>query len=286
LIKREKRRKDNFNMSDFYSQLLANQNIFVMGILNVTPDSFSDGGKFNSVNSATEHALEMLEEGADIIDVGGESSRPGAEGISIDEEIKRTIPTIQNILRFKPNTVISIDTTKPEVAEAALQSGAKIINDISGLSDIKMLEVIKKYNATVVVMHMQGKPRDMQRNPTYKDVVQEVFNYLEAKISYAKKHGITSIIVDPGIGFGKSVNHNYELLEKLANFKTLETPLLIGVSRKSLIGKALNLEVTERDIATIILETDAVNKGAKIIRTHNVKNGVQLKKLNKIITNA
>jgi len=273
-------------MTNFYSQLITSANIFVMGILNVTPDSFSDGGKFNSVELATEHALEMLEDGADIIDVGGESSRPGADEVSIEEEIKRTIPTIQNILKQKPNSIISIDTTKSEVAEAALQSGTKIINDISGISNKKMLDVIKKYNATVVIMHMQGKPRTMQKNPTYKNVVQEVYNYLGNKINYAKENGVTSIIVDPGIGFGKSVNHNYELLKNLANFKSLETPLLIGVSRKSLIGKTLNLELHERDIATIILETDAINKGAKIIRTHNVKNGVQLKKLNKIITNA
>jgi dihydropteroate synthase len=273
-------------MTNFYSQLIKSDNIFVMGILNVTPDSFSDGGKFNSINSATEHALEMLEDGADIIDVGGESSRPGAEAVSIDEEIKRTIPTIQNILKQNPNSIISIDTTKPEVAEAALQSGAKIINDISGISNDEMLKVIKEYNATVVIMHMQGKPRTMQNNPTYNNVVQEVYNYLKVKINYAKNHGVTSIIVDPGIGFGKSVNHNYELLKNLANFKILESPLLIGISRKSLIGKLLNLDITERDVATIILETDAVNKGAKIIRTHNVKNGVQLKKLNQIIINA
>ena len=273
-------------MNDFYSQLLANRSIFVMGILNVTPDSFSDGGKFNSVNSATEYAIEMLEDGADIIDVGGESSRPGAEEVSINEEINRTVPAIQNILKHKPNSVISIDTTKPDVAEAALQSGAKIINDISGISNDRILEIIKKYNATVVIMHMQGKPRTMQENPSYENVVTEVHNYLKEKISYANRYGVTSIIVDPGIGFGKSVNHNYELLKNLANFKTLETPLLIGVSRKSLIGKSLNLDVTERDVATIILETDAINKGAKIIRTHNVKNGVQLKKLNQIIINA
>ncbi len=255
-----------------------------MGILNVTPDSFSDGGKYTSINSATEHALEMLEDGADIIDVGGESSRPGAMEVSIDEEIKRTIPTIEKIIKEKPDSVISIDTTKLEVAKAALQSGARIINDISGLSNSKTLEIINEYNASVIVMHMQGKPRTMQDNPTYKNVVKEVLKYLETKINYAKKHGVTSIIIDPGIGFGKTLKHNYELLRNLTNFQNLETPLLIGVSRKSLIGKLLKLEIDERDIATIILETDAVIKGARIIRTHNVKNGVQLKKLKQLIT--
>ncbi len=254
-----------------------------MGILNVTPDSFSDGGKFNNLNSATEHALEMLEDGADIIDVGGESSRPGAIEISVDEEIARTIPTIESILKHKPDTVISIDTTKHKVAKVALESGAKIINDISALSDERMLGVIKQYDATLVMMHMLGNPRTMQENPQYQDVVSDVYNYLNYKIKYANKNGITSVIVDPGIGFGKSISHNYELLKKLAKFQTLETPLLIGVSRKSLIGKILNLDVSERDVATIILETDAVNKGAKIVRTHNIKNAVQLKKLNQLL---
>ena len=254
-----------------------------MGILNVTPDSFSDGGKFNNTNLATEYALQMLEDGADIIDVGGESSRPGADDVSIDEEIKRTIPTIEKIMEYKPNSIISIDTTKPEVAEAALECGVKIINDISGLSDARMLNTIKKFDATVVIMHMLGNPRTMQINPIYNNVVEEVFNYLNSKIKLAKESGVSSVIVDPGIGFGKSVNHNYELLRNLAKFQNLEMPLLIGVSRKSLIGKTLNLDVNKRDVATIILETDAVNKGAKIIRTHNVQNGVQLKKLNKLL---
>lgn len=267
----------------FYSKLISDKQLYVMGILNVTPDSFSDGGKFDNINSATEYALEMIETGADIIDVGGESSRPGAVKVSIDEEIKRTIPTIQNIIREKPNSIISIDTTKPEVAEFALESGALIINDISALSDIRMIDVVKKYDATLIIMHMQGKPSTMQDNPSFNNVVDDVYKYLEIKIKYAKENGVNSIIVDPGIGFGKSSNHNYELLKNLTNFQNLETPLLIGVSRKSLIGKSLNLEVGERDIATIILETDAVYKGAKIIRTHNVKNGVQLKKLKQLL---
>jgi len=256
-----------------------------MGILNVTPDSFSDGGKYFNLNLATEHAFQMIEDGADIIDIGGESSRPGAEEVSVDEEISRTIPTIKEILKYKPNTIISIDTTKSAVAKLALENGTKIINDISGLSDAKMLEVVKKYDAAVVIMHIQGKPRTMQENPKYKNVFEEVFTFLKNKIEITKNYGISSIIVDPGIGFGKSINHNYELLRNLAKFQQLESPLLIGVSRKSFIGKSLNLEVENRDVATIILETDAVNKGAKIVRTHNVKNAIQLKKLNKLLTN-
>lgn len=269
--------------TNFYQELINSPQIYIMGILNVTPDSFSDGGEFSNVSSATEHALEMLENGADIIDVGGESSRPGAVEVSVDDEIERTIPTIESILKHKPNATISIDTIKHEVAKIALESGAKIINDISALSDALMLEVIKEYNATIVLMHMLGNPRTMQKNPTYQDVVSYVYNYLDDKIKYVAQSGVNSVIVDPGIGFGKSVSHNYELLRNLAKFQTLETPLLIGVSRKSFIGKILNLDVDERDIATIILETDAVKKGAKIVRTHNVKNAVQLKKLNQLL---
>lgn len=271
--------------NNFYQKLISDNQIYVMGILNVTPDSFSDGGKYFNLNLATEHAFEMSEDGADIIDIGGESSRPGAEEVSVEEEINRTIPTIENILKHKPNAIISIDTTKWLVAQAALEKGAKIINDISGLADENMLEVVKKYNASIVIMHMQGKPRTMQENPKYGNVFEEVYEYLMNKINSTKAKGVSSIIVDPGIGFGKRVNHNYELLRNLAKFQQLESPLLIGVSRKSLIGKSLNLEIENRDIATIILETDAVNKGAKIVRTHNVKNAVQLKKINKLLTN-
>lgn len=272
-------------MNNFYHKILSEKQIYVMGILNVTPDSFSDGGKYFSVKLATEYALEMLEDGADIIDIGGESSRPGAEEVTIDEEIKRTIPAIQNILKYKPDCIISIDTTKPQVAKAALENGAKIINDISGISDDNMLNIVKQYDASIVIMHMQGKPRTMQVNPEYLNVVEEVFDFLKQKINYAKIFGVSSIIIDPGIGFGKSVNHNYDLLRNLAKFQTLETPLLIGISRKSLIGKSLNLDVENRDVATIILETDAISKGAKIVRTHNVKYAIQLKNLNKLLTN-
>jgi dihydropteroate synthase len=254
-----------------------------MGILNVTPDSFSDGGKYFELNSSVEHALEMIEQGADIIDIGGESSRPGADEISIKEEISRVLPTIEKVLEAKPSTIISVDTTKSEVAEVALKAGAIIVNDISGLSDRNMITIAKKYNAAIVIMHIQGNPRNMQLNPNYNNVVEEVYSFLESKMDYAKSNGVESIIIDPGIGFGKTVEQNYELLRNLAKFQNLETPLLIGVSRKSLIGKALDLEVSKRDNATIILESDAVTKGAKIIRTHNVDNCVQLKKIKQLL---
>ncbi len=271
--------------NDFYSNLITNPEIKIMGILNVTPDSFSDGGKYLNKASAIEGALEMIEDGADIIDVGGESSRPGAKPVSVKEEIERTIPVIEGILSKNKNTIISIDTVKPEVAELALKNGAQIVNDISGFANIKMLEVVKKYKAILVIMHMQGTPANMQNNPEYNNVVEDVYNYLSEKVSTAKQNGIKQLILDPGIGFGKSVEDNFMLLKNLKNFTKLQLPILIGVSKKSLIGNSLNLPLNEREIATLVLETISANFGAKIIRTHNVKNGVQIKKLCSFINN-
>ena len=269
--------------NSFYSDLVTNPEIKVMGILNVTPDSFSDGGKYYSKEKATERALQMLEDGADIIDIGGESSRPGALPVSAEEEIERTIPVIENILSRRKDTVISIDTVKPEVAELALQHGATIVNDISAFSNIKLLEVVKEYSAILVIMHMQGSPSTMQNNPRYGNVVEDVYNFLDEKIEIAKSNGVEKLVLDPGIGFGKSVEDNFMLLKNLKKFTKLQLPILIGVSKKSLIGKSLNLPLDEREIASVILETVSVNFGAKIIRTHNVKNGVQIKKLNAFI---
>ena len=269
--------------NSFYSDLVTNPEIKVMGILNVTPDSFSDGGKYYSKEKATERALQMLEDGADIIDIGGESSRPGASPVSAEEEIERTIPVIENILSRRKDTVISIDTVKPEVAELALQNGATIVNDISAFSNIKLLEVVKKYSAILVIMHMQGSPSTMQNNPRYGNVVEDVYNFLDEKIEIAKSNGVEKLVLDPGIGFGKSVEDNFMLLKNLKKFTKLQLPILIGISKKSLIGKSLNLHLDEREIASVILETASVNFGAKIIRTHNVKNGVQIKKLNAFI---
>jgi dihydropteroate synthase len=269
--------------NSFYSDLVTNPKIKVMGILNVTPDSFSDGGKYYSKEKAAERALQMLEDGADIIDIGGESSRPGALPVSAEEEIERTIPVIENILSRRKDTVISIDTVKPEVAELALQHGATIVNDISAFSNIKLLEVVKKYSAILIIMHMQGSPSTMQNNPRYDNVVEDVYNFLDEKIEIAKSNGVEKLLLDPGIGFGKSVEDNFMLLKNLKKFTKLQLPILIGVSKKSLIGKSLNLPLDEREIASVILETASVNFGAKIIRTHNVKNGVQIKKLNAFI---
>lgn len=265
--------------NSFYSDLVANPEVKIMGILNVTPDSFSDGGKYYSKAKAIERALQMLDDGADIIDIGGESSRPGASPVSVNEEIDRTIPVIENILDQKKDAIISIDTIKPEVAKLALQNGAKIVNDISGFTDMRLLEAAKKYSAVLVIMHMQGNPSTMQNDPKYHNVVEDVYKFISEKVEIAKSNGVEQLILDPGIGFGKSVEDNFMLLKNLKKFTKLQLPILIGVSKKSLIGKSLNLPLGKREIASVILETVSVNFGAKIIRTHNVKNGLQIKKL-------
>lgn len=271
--------------NSFYSGLVSEQEIKIMGILNVTPDSFSDGGKYFCKEKAIEHALKMLDEGADIIDVGGESSRPGAAVVSLDEEISRTIPVIESVLNFNKAAIISIDTVKYQVAELAMKKGAKIINDISSFADLKMLEIANKYSAVLVLMHMQGIPLTMQKSPKYTDVFGEVFNFIYQKVEYAKSKGVNKLIIDPGIGFGKSVKDNFMLLKNLKKFTKLQLPILIGVSKKSLIGKSLDLGLDEREIASLVLETISANSGAKILRTHNVKYGIQIKKLNAYINN-
>ncbi|MCP5062033.1 MAG: dihydropteroate synthase [Ignavibacteriae bacterium] len=268
-------------------QDISNSNVpFIMGIVNATPDSFSDGGKFLHVSSAVEHSLKLIEDGADIIDVGGESSRPGAKPISIDVELKRVIPIIKEVIEKAPNTIISIDTTKSEVAEAALKVGAQIVNDISGgVLDEQMFNVVAKYKVPIIIMHMQGKPETMQDAPNYKNVVEEVSKYFEDRIRIAKEHNIKKIIIDPGIGFGKRVFENYELLKNINYFKSLNYPILVGLSKKSFLGKALNLNVGERENATAIAESFAIQNGANIIRTHNVKNVSQIKSINSFLNN-
>ena len=186
-----------------------------MGILNVTPDSFSDGGLYLHEDDAINHALKMIEDGADIIDIGGESTRPGSDVVSEDEEINRVIPVIKKILDKKPEAIISIDTTKSKVAEEALKNGAQIVNDISGLTfDSEMIAVVKKYDASIIIMHIKGTPKNMQQNPHYDDVVKEVLNFLKAQSQNAEQEGLSKIIIDPGIGFGKRIQDNFELIKK------------------------------------------------------------------------
>ncbi len=252
----------------------------IMGILNVTPDSFSDGGKYFSELSAVDYALKMVDDGADIIDIGGESTRPGSDSVSLNDELQRTIPVIKRLVKLRKNLVISIDTTKSEVARQALDSGASIINDISGLTfDREMIEVAKNYLASVIIMHIKGNPKTMQKNPYYEDVVKEVHNFLYQQSQKIKLNGIDKIIIDPGIGFGKRVNDNLELIKRLEEFQSIGYPVMVGLSRKSFLGKILDLNLDERDIATVIMETASVLKSARIIRTHNIKYCTQMVKL-------
>ena len=252
----------------------------IMGIVNVTPDSFSDGGKYFSHDDAINHALKLLDEGADIIDIGGESTRPGSYSVSLEEELNRTMPVIKSILHLRKDTIISIDTTKSEVAKQALDTGAQIINDISGLTfDDNMIQVAKEYDAGVVIMHIKGNPKSMQDNPDYIDVIKEVYDFLLVQSIKLKQTGVDKIIVDPGIGFGKRIEDNFSLIKNLEYFQSLGYPVMVGLSKKSFIGRTLNLEINQRDVGTVIMETISILKSARIIRTHNVKYCNQIVKL-------
>ena len=248
----------------------------VMGILNTTPDSFSDGGEFSAVGAAVAHALQMEAEGAGIIDVGGESTRPGAAEVSEDEECERVIPVIRRLSReLSERTLISVDTSKASVAEAALAEGADIINDVTGLQgDERMLEVAASCEAGLVIMHMQGTPRTMQAAPAYDDVVREVREFFEASLGRCSRAGIDPrrICFDPGIGFGKSLEHNLELLRGIARLRVPRRPLLVGVSRKSMIGKLIGSDaVDDRSWGTVALTAYARDLGAEIHRVHEVR---------------
>jgi dihydropteroate synthase len=244
----------------------------VMGILNVTPDSFSDGGRYLDIEQAVQHATTMVEDGADFIDIGGESTRPGSESVTIDEEIRRVIPVIESLVKIKIDVPISVDTCKAVVADAALQAGAVIVNDISAMMyDASMPSVVAKYQASVVLMHMQGTPKTMQDNPSYINVTEEVKQFIWERVEAARKSGISQIIIDPGIGFGKKFQHNIQLLKELKSFVSLEYPLLVGLSKKSFLGAILNLPPGERVEGTAAAVTASILNGANIIRVHDVK---------------
>lgn len=250
----------------------------VMGILNVTPDSFSDGGKFFGLKEAVRRAECLVEEGADLLDIGGESSRPGSDSISKDEEIRRVIPVIETIAsRF--SVPISIDTTKAEVARLAIAAGAKIINDISALSfDPAMVGLAANEGVPVVLMHMKGRPKDMQTQPHYSRLIQEVKDFLHERIRFAAAGGIPEerIILDPGIGFGKTAGHNLEILARLKEFLSMGRPILIGPSRKSFIGQILGLPAEERLEGTAAAVAVGILNGASIIRVHDVGSMVRV----------
>ena len=214
-------------------KLIQNKTL-IMGILNVAPDSFSDGGLFVDVNKAVEHAKQMVVEGADIIDIGGESSRPGSDSVSEEEELRRVEPVIRRLIK-EIQVPISIDTYKPLVAKKCLKLGVNLVNDITGLRNKEMINVVTKYNVPVIIMHMKGDPKNMQQNPVYQDVIKEIKDFLSERIVEAKKAGIKDIIIDPGIGFGKTTEHNLQILKRLNEFKDLGCPILVGPSRKSLL---------------------------------------------------
>ena len=245
----------------------------IMGILNVTPDSFSDGGNYLDPNQAIKQVDWMVLNNVDIVDIGGESTRPNAQAVSLEEELKRVIPVIKEIRKIYPDLTISIDTTKYEVAKAALDEGATIINDVSGLQfDQRLAELAAEYNATLIIMHMKGTPQNMQDNPEYQDVVSEVYDFLDRQKFLAQSYGVEKIWVDVGIGFGKKYKHNLELLKNLEKFHSLNCPQVLGISRKSFIGKMFDIpDPKERDLQTVLIHSILLIKGIDIVRVHNVE---------------
>jgi len=253
-------------------KLLLHKRTHIIGILNVTPDSFYDGGRYHHAEQAVEHGLRLEAEGADVIDVGGESTRPGAQSISVQEELDRVLPVIEALVK-NVTVPISIDTYKAPVAEAALQAGAHMVNDISGFHfDLELPEIVAKYQVPVVLMHIKGTPREMQRDPRYLDLLGEVIDYLKEGITRAHRAGVSEeqIVIDPGIGFGKRLHDNYVLLQRLPELQLLRKPILVGPSRKSFIGKVVNRPPEERLWGTAAAVTVAILNGADIIRVHDV----------------
>lgn len=257
-------------------QLLDLSIPIVMGILNRTPDSFYDGGKYNAIDSALIRVEEMLAEGVDIIDIGGMSSRPGAEIIEVQEEIKRVIPLVKAIKKRYPDTIISIDTVRAEVAESGINEGAGMINDISACSiDSNLINVLAKANVAYVLMHMKGLPESMQDKPQYDDVVAEVLDFLIQKIGWLRENGVDEIVLDVGYGFGKTIDQNYFLLKHLNAFQIPGLPILAGLSRKSMIYKYLKISPKESLNASTALHMIALQNGANILRVHDVKEAKQ-----------
>jgi dihydropteroate synthase len=264
----------------------------VMGILNVTPDSFYDGGKYYDIEDALNRARKMIDDGADIIDIGGESTRPNSSYVSADDEIRRTVPIIKELSK-EIQIPISIDTYKADVADKAIKAGAQIINDISGLqADKEMVRVAAANNTPIIIMHIKGRPHDFPKNPVYVELIPEIISFLERRIEYSVKSGIAhdKIIIDPGIGFGKGARHNVEILRQLDKFKCLNLPIIIGTSRKSFISKILELsednDINENDsrlIGTLVTLVIAVSKGANIVRVHDVKDAVHVIKMYRAI---
>lgn len=263
-------------------QLDLNPPVKVMGIVNVTPDSFSDGGKYSSTERAIEHGLKLVEHGADLLDIGGESSRPGALPVPLEEELRRVVPVVEGLAK-RTTVPISVDTTKAEVARRALAVGAQIINDITALrGDSQMASVVRETKAGVILMHMQGTPQTMQISPHYRNVVTEVKGFLAESAQYAKEQGIAPerIVLDPGIGFGKTFEHNLELIRNLPEFGSLGYPILLGVSRKGMIGQMTGKPTGERLIGSLTVAMVAVYEGGcHILRVHDVPETIEVVKV-------
>jgi dihydropteroate synthase len=258
----------------------------IMGALNVTPDSFSDGGKFFAIDKAVEHGMRMAAQGAHIVDIGGESTRPGAEAVGTDEELRRVIPVIEQ-LRAKSEVIISIDTSKAEVARAAIRAGASIVNDVTGgRSDEGMMPLIAETKSAFIIMHMQGTPRTMQISPQYTNVVLEVSVFFRQQYARAIVYNIDpmAIAFDPGIGFGKTLEHNLELLAQLERLRTCDRPIVIGVSRKSFLGKLINSAQMNDRLAPAVALTSLLRvRGADVLRVHDVKENVNALKITEAI---
>ncbi len=252
----------------------------VMGILNITPDSFFDGGKYNDEKGILNQVEKILSEGATFVDVGAYSSRPGADFVSEDEELKRILPIVQLILKHFPETLISVDTFRGEVAKQCIKYGAALVNDISaGKLDEKMLQTIADLKVPYIMMHMRGNPQTMQQQTDYNDLVKDIIYYFSERIATARTLGIIDTIIDPGFGFAKTLEQNYELLSKLELFKIIEKPILVGVSRKSMIYKLLETSPDKALNGTTVLNTVALQKGASILRVHDVKEAMECVKL-------
>lgn len=252
----------------------------VMGILNLSDNSFYDGGKYNSTEKILIQTKKMIDEGVNIIDIGAQSSRPGSNEISEDEELNKIIPSLIEIRKNFPNVLISVDTYRANVAEESINNGADIINDISsGDLDKNMFTVIAKYKVPYIIMHMLGTPKNMQENPTYNNVVEEIIYYFQQKIETLHDLGINNLIIDPGFGFGKTLENNYEILNNLEKLKCLKHPILVGVSRKSMIYKLLNTDVNQALNGTSVINTIALTKGTDILRVHDIKEAVECIKI-------
>lgn len=257
-------------------RLLSLEHPVVMGVLNLTPDSFYDKGRISGEKAVLQHTERMINEGAAIIDVGGISTRPGAEEITVDEELKRVIPILEKIAALFPDTIISIDTYRSRIAKEAVEAGASVINDISaGQMEEGFIETVARLNVPYILMHIQGTPKNMQENPQYENVTMDVFRFLKEKIFQLNKAGIKDIITDPGFGFGKTVTHNFSLLKHLSEFNILGCPVIVSVSRKSMIYKVLKTTPDEALNGTTVLNTLALLNGCSILRAHDVKEAVQ-----------